>query len=71
MVVVDLFCWQEDVPSTPSTPRFLFSPQQARLYSLQSDPATYCNEPDGERVAVRGGLVGQPTGSGLWALPVQ
>lgn len=24
---------------------------QARLYSLQADPATYCNEPDGESVA--------------------
>lgn len=23
---------------------------QARLYSLQADPATYCNEPDGKLV---------------------
>lgn len=22
---------------------------QARLYSLQADPATYCNEPDGKQ----------------------
>lgn len=41
----------------PSISGFLFPLLcflQARLYSLQSDPATYCNEPDGERVAVRG-----------------
>lgn len=24
------------------------TPLQARLYSLQADPATYCNEPDGK-----------------------
>lgn len=25
---------------------------QARLYSLQADPATYCNEPDGKSLAL-------------------
>lgn len=25
----------------------VFPLPQARLYSLQADPATYCNEPDG------------------------
>lgn len=51
---------REGVLSPPSTPEFLFFYfLQARLYSLQSDPATYCNEPDGEGVAVRGRLAGK------------
>ncbi|XP_048671792.1 BSD domain-containing protein 1 isoform X3 [Marmota marmota marmota] len=32
---------------TPSGTAELYDGTKARLYSLQSDPATYCNEPDG------------------------
>ncbi|XP_044527374.1 BSD domain-containing protein 1 isoform X1 [Gracilinanus agilis] len=32
---------------TPSGTTELYDSAKARLYSLQSDPATYCNEPDG------------------------
>ena len=34
---------------TKHTAKHSFVPQ-ARLYSLQADPATYCNEPDGKTV---------------------
>ncbi|XP_053255084.1 BSD domain-containing protein 1 isoform X11 [Podarcis raffonei] len=33
--------------ATPSGTTELYDSAKARLYSLQSDPATYCNEPDG------------------------
>lgn len=33
--------------ATPSGTTELYDSTKARLYSLQSDPATYCNEPDG------------------------
>ncbi|XP_053124039.1 BSD domain-containing protein 1 isoform X2 [Hemicordylus capensis] len=33
--------------ATPSGTTELYNSAKARLYSLQSDPATYCNEPDG------------------------
>ncbi|XP_018100507.1 BSD domain-containing protein 1-A isoform X1 [Xenopus laevis] len=33
--------------ATPSGTTELYDGTKARLYSLQSDPATYCNEPDG------------------------
>jgi len=39
---------------------------QARLYSLQSDPATYCNEPDG--TVGLGGAAKLALAWGLWAV---
>ncbi|XP_069079474.1 BSD domain-containing protein 1 isoform X1 [Pleurodeles waltl] len=33
--------------ATPSGSTELYDSTKARLYSMQSDPATYCNEPDG------------------------
>ncbi|XP_069751155.1 BSD domain-containing protein 1 isoform X2 [Narcine bancroftii] len=33
--------------ATPSGTTELYNSTKARLYSLQADPATYCNEPDG------------------------
>ncbi|KAM4047555.1 BSD domain-containing protein 1 isoform 2-T2 [Anomaloglossus baeobatrachus] len=36
--------------ATPSGTTELYDSTKARLYSLQSDPATYCNEPDGPLV---------------------
>ncbi|NXL21779.1 BSDC1 protein, partial [Setophaga kirtlandii] len=35
------------IPSLPSGTTDPYDSAKARLYSLQSDPATYCNEPDG------------------------